>query len=138
MAYVHGYYILMCDIKDLSTHAVVKLLLCILGSTGSHKIFGGQLQLVECAMGGMYYVWAQMYLQAVRHHLNNVKASGPGFCFGTFLCAFFFEKVLTLHPHWAMQESGLWEPQMHRWFQMMVQEGGGSLGCFFTKEILEQ
>ena len=61
-AYVHGSYILMCDIEDLSTRVVVTLLLCILGSTGSHKISGGQLQLVERAIGGTYYAWDQMYL----------------------------------------------------------------------------
>ena len=57
-AYVRGSYILMCDIEDLSTWVVETLLLRILGSTGSHKISGGQLQLVEHAMGGTYYGWA--------------------------------------------------------------------------------
>ena len=42
-AYVCGSYILMCDIEDLSTLVVATLLLLILGSTGSHKIFGGKL-----------------------------------------------------------------------------------------------
>ena len=45
-AYVRGSYILMCDIEDLSTWVVWTLLKCILGSMGSHKISGGQLQLV--------------------------------------------------------------------------------------------
>ena len=40
-AYVRGSHILMCDIEDLSTRVVVTLLLCILGSMGSHKISGG-------------------------------------------------------------------------------------------------
>ena len=43
MAYVHGSYILMCDIEELSTQAVGTLLQCILGSLGSYKIYGGQL-----------------------------------------------------------------------------------------------
>ena len=41
--YVRGSYILMCDIEELSTWVVGSLLQCILGSTGSHNIFGGQL-----------------------------------------------------------------------------------------------
>ena len=57
-AYVHGSHILMCDIEDLSTRVVETLLLCILGSIGSHMISGGKIQLVEHAMGGMYYGWA--------------------------------------------------------------------------------
>ena len=56
-AYVRGSYILMCDIEELSTRVVVTLLLCILGSMGSHKISGGKIQLVECAIGGTYYGW---------------------------------------------------------------------------------
>ena len=43
MVYVRGSYILMCDIEELSTRVVGTLLQCILGSTGSHKISGGQL-----------------------------------------------------------------------------------------------
>ena len=42
-AYVHGSHILMCDIEELSTRAVVTLLLHILHSTRSHKISRGQL-----------------------------------------------------------------------------------------------
>ena len=60
--YVHDSYILMCDIKELSTRAVGTLVQHILGSTGSHKISGGQLQLVEHVIGGTYYAWDQMYL----------------------------------------------------------------------------
>ena len=40
-AYVHDSYILMCDIKDLSTQTVGTLLQHILGSTRSHNIYGG-------------------------------------------------------------------------------------------------
>ena len=100
--YVRGSYILMCDIEELSTREVGTLLQCILGSIGSHKISGGQLQLVEHVIGGTYYAWDHMYLQAVRYQLNKSKTTGAGFCFGSFLCAFFFEKVPTIHPHWAM------------------------------------
>ena len=57
MAYVHGSYILMCDIEDLSTRVVATLLLHILGSMGSHKISGGKLQLVKRAIGSTYYAW---------------------------------------------------------------------------------
>ena len=78
-AYVRGSYILMCDIKDLSTWSVVTLLLRILGSTGSHKISRGQLQLVERAIGGTYYGWGQTYLQAIRWKLNKSKTSGKDF-----------------------------------------------------------
>ena len=57
IAYVHGTHILMSDIEDLLTREMMTLLLHILGSIGSHKISGGQLQLVEHATGGTYYGW---------------------------------------------------------------------------------
>ena len=37
-----------------------------------------------------------------------------------------------------MWDGGPWEPRMHRWCQMMVREGGGKVGRFFTEELLEQ
>ena len=27
---------------------------------------------------------------------------------------------------------------MYRWCQMMIREGGGRVGCFFTEDLLEQ
>ena len=27
---------------------------------------------------------------------------------------------------------------MHKWCQMILREGGGRVGCFFTEELLEQ
>ena len=79
-----------------------------------------------------------MYLQAVKRELNKSKTTGVGFFFGSFLCAFFFEKVPTLRPHRAVQDSGPREPRMYRWCQMMIWEGGGKVGHFFTEELLEQ
>ena len=79
-----------------------------------------------------------MYLQAVRHQLNKSKTSGTSFFFGSFLCAFFFEKVPTLHPHQDMESSDLRELRMYRLCQMMVHEGGGRVVRFFIEELLEQ
>ena len=42
-SYVWGSYILMCDIEILSNRAIVVMVLWILGSSGNHKISGGQL-----------------------------------------------------------------------------------------------
>ena len=109
-----------------------------MGSTGSHKIYGSQLQLVERAIGGTYYAWGQMYLQVVRCQLNRLKTTSVGFLFGSFLCAFFFEKFPTLCPHRAMEDSGPRESRMYRWCQMMIREGGGRVGHFFTEDLLEQ
>ena len=120
ITYVRGSHILMCDIEDFLTRAIATMVLCILGSTGSHKISGGKLQMVEHAMRGTYYGWAQMYLLVVRCQLNNVRESGGDFCLGSFLCAFFFEKVPTLRPHRVVWDGGPRELRMHRWCQMIV------------------
>ena len=78
-----------------------------------------------------------MYLLAVRHQLNHAREFGGGFCFGSFLCDLFFEKVPTLCPQQEVRDSGLWDLQMHRWFRIMVREGGDRVGCFFTEDFLE-
>ena len=79
-----------------------------------------------------------MCLQAVQCQLNKLKATGTCFCFGSFLCAFFFEKLPTLRPHRAVQDSGLRELRIYIWCQMMIHKGGGRVGHFFTEELLEQ
>ena len=56
--YMCGSHILMCDIEDVLTWAIATMPLHILGSAGSHKISGGNMQIIECAMGGTYYAWA--------------------------------------------------------------------------------
>ena len=93
--------------------------------------------MVEHSMRGTYYGWAHMYLLAVRHQLNNARASRARFCFGCFLCALFFEKVPTLCLHRAVRDGGLQEPWMGRWCQTMVREGGDRVGRLFTEELLE-
>ena len=45
--YVHGLHIRMCDIEDVSTWAIATMFLHTLGSTGSHNIYRGKLQIVE-------------------------------------------------------------------------------------------
>ena len=97
-------------------------MLRVLGSTGSHKISGGQLEMVEHAMRGTYYGWAQVYLLVVRHQLNHAREFGGGFCFDSFLFAFFFEKVSTLRPHQAVRDSAPQESQMRRWCERAVEE----------------
>ena len=43
IVYVRSTHILTCDIEDFSTRGVGTMVLCILGSMGSHKISGGHL-----------------------------------------------------------------------------------------------
>ena len=56
--YVHGSHILKSDIEELSTWAIAAMVLCILDSSGNHKISGVQIQMVMCALRGTYYGWA--------------------------------------------------------------------------------
>ena len=42
-AYVRGLHILTCDIEDVLTRAIATMFLRILGSMGSHKLYGMQL-----------------------------------------------------------------------------------------------
>ena len=57
-AFVHKSYKLGCDIESLQTQAVAVMVLHILGSTGPHKISGGQLLMVESVLRGTYYGWS--------------------------------------------------------------------------------
>ena len=78
-------YILVCDIKILVTRVVAVMVLCILESSGPHKISGGKLQIVERVMEGTYYGWAHMYLTMVWCLLNHARTVGGDLCFPSFI-----------------------------------------------------
>ena len=70
--------------------------------------------------------------------MNSAKLVGGLFCFSSFVCAFFFERVPTLRPHVVVRDGGPWESRMRQWCEMMIYEGGGIVGFFFTHELLDQ
>ena len=53
---MHASYILVCDIESLENHAVVVMVLWILGSKGPYKISSSQLLMVECVEGNLLWV----------------------------------------------------------------------------------
>ena len=79
-----------------------------------------------------------MYLFAVWSALNHTKEIVGELYFDSSIGSFFFERVMTLQPHMVVQDSGPREPWMRRWCEMMVHEGGGIVGHFFTQEMLYQ
>ena len=69
----------------------------VLHSQAFHHITGGQMMIVESVLSGTYYGWAQMMLVAVKRQLSLCKWKVNHDCaYGTMLCSFFFEKILTL------------------------------------------
>ena len=110
----------------------------ILGSQSPEKVYGGQMQIVERVLAGTYFAWGQMFLTCVQRQLTATKEAGKGFCFGSFLVAFFMERVPTLWPRVPVREGGLREPQMIRWGEMMRRHGGGDVGRYFTRELYMQ
>ena len=96
------------------------------------------MQLVEHVLAGTYFAWAQMFLTYVQRQLTAAKESGKGFCYGSFLCAFFMERVPTLRPRVSVRAGGLREPRMVRWGEMMRRRGGGDVGRYFTQELYLQ
>ena len=71
--------------------------LWVLGSQVFHHITGGQMMIMESVLSGTYYGWAQMMLVLVKRQLSLCKRQVNHDCtYGTMLCSFFFEKILTL------------------------------------------
>ena len=110
----------------------------ILGSQSPEKVSGGQMQIVEHVLGETYFAWGQMFLTYVQRQLTAAKESGKGFCYGSFLCAFFMERVPTLRLRVPVRAGGLREPRMVRWGEMMHRRGGGDVGRYFTQELYLQ
>ena len=137
-ARVHRNALLVRDLQELAVPAMAACVVRVLGSQSPEKVSGGQMQLVERVLAGVYYAWGQMFLTCVQRQLTAAKESGNGFCYGSFLCAFFMERVPTLRPWVPVRAGGLREPRMVRWGEMMRRRGGGDVGCYFTQELYLQ
>jgi hypothetical protein len=42
--------------------AIMTIVICILGSHSLHKVYGGNMLLIERVLDGTYFGWAQMLL----------------------------------------------------------------------------
>ena len=131
-ARVHRNALLVRDLLELAVQAMAACVVRVLGSQSLEKMSGGQMQLVERVLGSVYYAWGQMFLTCVQQQLTATKESGKGFCYGSFLCAFFMERVPTLRPRVPIRAGGLREPWMVWWGEMMRRRGGGDVGRYFT------
>jgi hypothetical protein len=78
-----------------------------------------------------------MFLAGVRRDLDKAIREGGEFCYASFLCCFFFERVPTLRPRVPVRAGLPSEPRMMRWGQMMPRAGGGVRG-YFTEDFYQQ
>ena len=131
-ARVHRNALLVRDLLEPAVLAMAAYVVRVLGSQSLEKVSGGQMQLVERVLGGVYYAWGQMFLTCVQQQLTATKESGKGFYYGSFLCAFFMERVPTLWPRVPIRVGGVQELRMVRWGEMMRCRGGGDVGRYFT------
>ena len=106
-ARVHRNALLVRDLREPEVQSMAACVVRVLGSQSPERVSGGQMQLVECVLGGVYYAWGQMFLTCVQWQLTTVKESGKGFCYGSFLCAFFMERVPTLRPRVPIRAGGV-------------------------------
>ena len=64
-AWVHRNALLVRDLLEPAMQAMAACVVRVLGSQSPEKVSGGQMQLVECVLGGVYYAWGQMFLTCV-------------------------------------------------------------------------
>jgi hypothetical protein len=101
------------DLERLETRAMTVVLIHILGIHSLHKVFGGQMLLIERVLVGTYFGWAQMMLMTLKFPLaSHQQVSRGNYTFGIFLCSFFFERIPTLCPHVCIRDGGPQDPRM--------------------------
>ena len=88
-ARVHRNAFWIQDLREPAVRAMEACMVWILGSQSPEKVSGGQMQIVERVLAGNYFAWGQMFLTCMQRQLTAAKESGKGFCYGSFLCAFF-------------------------------------------------
>ena len=97
-AQVNRNALLVRDLQEPAVRAMAACVVHILGSQSPEKVSGGQMQLVEHVLAETYFAWGQMFLTCVQRQLTAAKEASKGLCFGSFLVAFFMERVPTLRP----------------------------------------
>jgi hypothetical protein len=79
-------------------------------------ISGGQLRIMQRALGGEHFSWGLMLHTKMIGKLNQCRAADSGdFSFGSILVAWFLERVPMLHLRVLLDAPRAREPRLMRW-----------------------
>jgi hypothetical protein len=83
----------------------------VYGSLATQRISGGQLRIMQWALGGEHFSWGLMLHAKMVGQLTRCRVAESGdFSFGSILVAWFLERVSMLHPRVLLDPPGVREP----------------------------
>lgn len=99
----------------------------VAGSTSLHQASCVTMSLaVDCLT--IVFDWCTTLLINVKKQLTSIKKSNTKhFGYGTILCTLFFERIWGLRPKVLSTISGLRDPHIGRWDDLMKRIGGGEV-----------
>jgi hypothetical protein len=122
---------------DALVHTCMEMMVVrVYGSLATQRISGGQLRIMQRALGGEHFVWGLMLHTKMVGQLTRCQVADSGdFVFGSILVAWFLERMSMLHPIFLLDPSGARELRLRWWLTILVRHGGGEGGHYFTVEV---
>jgi hypothetical protein len=96
-------------VMDALVHrCVASLIVRVYGSLMTQRISGGQLRIMQRALGGEHFSWGLMLHANMVGHLNRCRVvDSRDFSFGSILVAWFLERVSMLCPRVLLDAPGM-------------------------------
>jgi hypothetical protein len=123
-------------ITDLSLQAIVFLIGWITSFVALHQDSRAQMNCVIQCLNAQIFDWSTTLLECMKRQLIDCRLQTQrNFGFGTILCSFFFERVLSFSPQVVVRGHQASLPAMCRWEVLMPRQGGGRTNESFDDDF---
>jgi hypothetical protein len=123
-------------ITDLSLHAIVLLIAWITGSVALHQASYAQMNCAVQCLNAQIFDWSTTLLDCMKRWLTDCPSwTQRNFGFGTILCSFFFERVLSFSPRIVVRGHQASLPTVCRWAMLLPRQGGGRTNESFKDDF---
>ena len=103
-------------ITNLSLQAIVLLIGRITGSVALHQASRAQMNCVVQCLNAQFFNWSTTLLECMKRKLTDwCLWTHRNFGFGTIMCSFFFERVLSFSPRVVVRGNQASLPTVCRW-----------------------
>jgi hypothetical protein len=111
-----GSQVPISKITNLSLHVILLLIGWITGSTTLHQVSHAQMNCAIQCLNAQIFDWSTTLLERMKRQLTDCRQwTQRNFRFGTILCSFFFERVLSFSPQEVVRGHQASFPAVCRW-----------------------
>jgi hypothetical protein len=101
-----------------------------------HQASRAQMNCAVQCLNAQFFDWSTTLLECMKRQLTNCHLrTHRNFRFGTILCSFFFERVLSFCPRVVVQGHQASLPVVCRWAVLLLRQGGGRTNESFDDDF---